>query len=143
MNFKKRRTAAEPGFQLAPMVDIIFLLLSFFVASQIFSQWETSIDIKLPTVVTGEQPERLPGEIIINVQKDGSTVVNSQAFDEAGLMSLLERIVELFPGQPVLIRADRSATYESVIKILDLCRQVEIWNIAFATLDAEQPAPSS
>jgi len=143
MNFKKRRTAPEPGFQLAPMVDIIFLLLSFFVASQIFSQWETSIDIKLPTVSTGEQPERLPGEIIINVLADGSTVVNNQAFDAEGLSSLLTRIVDLFPGQPVLIRADRDARYETVIKILDLCRQAQIWNVAFATLDAAQSTPSS
>jgi biopolymer transport protein ExbD len=133
MNFRTRRSAQEPGFQLAPMIDVIFLLLSFFVASQVFSQWETEIDIKLPTAETGDIPERLPGEIIINIREDGTKVVNSQELAADELRSLLERIVELFPGQPVLIRADRGTRYEHVIAVLDMCRKVDLWNIAFAT----------
>jgi len=133
MNFRTRRTAPEPGFQIAPMIDVIFLLLSFFVASQVFSQWETEIDIKLPTAETGDIPERLPGEIIINIREDGTKVVNSQVLAVDELKSLLERIVELFPGQPVLIRADRGTRYEHVIGVLDICRKVDLWNIAFAT----------
>ena len=130
----------QPGFQIAPMIDVIFLLLSFFIATQIFSQWETEIDIKLPTAKTGEIPERLPGEIIINVLKDGSMVVNRQRLDEPGLTALLGRIVMLFPGQPVLIRADRATAYEHVIRVLDLCRQSDIWNISFATSADEEEA---
>jgi len=133
MNFRTRRTFQEPGFQIAPMIDVIFLLLCFFVTSQVFSQWETDIDIKLPTAETGDLPERLPGEIIINIRLDGTKVVNSKVLAAGELKSLLERIVELFPGQPVLIRADRRTKYEHVIGVLDLCRKVDLWNIAFAT----------
>lgn len=140
MNFRKRRVTPDPGFQLAPMVDVVFLLLSFFITSQIFSQWETEIDIKLPTAQTGEPSERLPGEIIVNIRKDGTTAVNNQIFDGAGLSELLNRVVELFPGQPVLIRADRAATYAQLIDVLDRCRSAQIWNISFATLDPELPA---
>lgn len=133
MNFRKDYKADVPGFQIAPMIDVVFLLLCFFVASQIFSQWEMSIDIQLPTAESAAAPDRLPGEIIINVFEDGRVVVNQQAFDEAGLTALLSRIVELFPGQPVLIRADKGTDYEHVIRVLDLCRNVDIWNISFAT----------
>ena len=49
------------------MLDVVFLLLCFFITSQIFAQWETEIDITLPTAETGAVPQRLPGEIIINV----------------------------------------------------------------------------
>jgi len=119
------------------MIDVIFLLLCFFVTSQIFSQWETEIDIKLPTAQTGDMPERLPGEIIINIRSDGTVLVNRQILSEDALRTLLGRIVGLFPGQPVLIRADGKTAYEHVIKVMDLCRLSDIWNISFATSAAE------
>jgi biopolymer transport protein ExbD len=137
MNFRSRSSMTPLGFQMAPMIDVIFLLLCFFVASQIFSQWETEIDIKLPTAKTGEIPQRLPGEIIVNVMADGTTVVNQRMLNEAGLEALLQRVTRLFPGQPVLVRADKATAYEHVIRVLDLCRQADIWNISFATSSAE------
>jgi biopolymer transport protein ExbD len=115
------------------MIDIMFLLLCFFIAAQIYAQWESEIDIKLPTAETGEAPDRLPTEIIVNVRTDGTTVVNQRELDKAGLTTLLKRIVELYPGQPVLIRADKKTDYEHVVGVLDICRKVDIWNISFAT----------
>jgi biopolymer transport protein ExbD len=115
------------------MIDVVFLLLCFFMASQIFSQWETSIDIQLPTADSGNLPDRLPGEIIINIAPDGALIVNRQTLDEASLRALLQRIVRMFPGQPVLIRADKTTPYEHVIRVLNTCKTVDIWNISFAT----------
>jgi len=124
----------EPvGFQMTPMIDVVFLLLCFFVASQVFSQWEAEIDITLPTARTSEVPQRLPGEIIVNIIKSGDTIVNGRTLDEPALAGMLKRLSELFPGQPVLLRADKATAYEHVIRVLDLCRQADIWNISFAT----------
>ncbi len=140
MNFKTKYKPDQVGFQVVPMIDILFLLLCFFLASQVYSQWEQEIDIKLPTAQTGQIPQRLPGEIIINILKDGSVVVNKQVVDNDRLASILGRVVKLFPGQPVLIRADNKTAYESVIKVLDLCRSVDIWNVSFATTAVEEKA---
>ncbi len=137
MNFRRRAKRTNAGFQLAPMIDIMFLLLCFFIAAQIYAQWETEIDITLPTAVTGELPNRLPTEIIINIRADGTHVVNQRELDRGGLEDLLQRIVELYPGQPVLIRADLQTAYEHVIRTLDLCRQADLWNISFATTEPE------
>ena len=133
MRFRDKFRQDLPGFQIAPMVDVIFNLLCFFLVGQIFSRWETEIDVKLPTARMGTNVERLPGEIIINVLKDGAVVVNKQTLDNAGLKSVLERIVKMFPRQPVLIRADKQTAYEHIIRVLDTCRQVDIWNVSFAT----------
>ncbi len=133
MNFRKQIKPDAVGFQLAPMIDVVFLLLCFFMTSQIFAQWETEIDITLPTAETGQIPERLPGEIVINIRADGGLVVNAQPVTEAQLADMLGRVADMFPGQPVLIRADRRTEYEHVISVLDLCRQADIWNISFAT----------
>jgi len=134
MNFTGNYQLREPGFQLAPMIDVVFLLLCFFIATQVFSQWETEIGIQLPTAETGKVPERLPGEVIINILKDGKIVVNRQdVSDGESLEKLLKRLAEYFPGQPVIIRADKAVAYEHVVRVLDYCRKADIWNISFAT----------
>ena len=135
MNFQKKKLfPANPGVPLTPMIDVVFLLLCFFVTSQIFAQWETEIDVALPTAATGGMPQRLPGEVIVNVRADGATVVNGQTLDDAQLRAMMDRLVDLFPGQPVLLRADKPTAYEHVVRVLDTCRQADIWNISFATL---------
>lgn len=135
MNFQKKSLfPVNPGVPLTPMIDVVFLLLCFFVTSQIFAQWETEIEIALPTAETGNMPQRLPGEVIINVLEDGTAVVNGQALDDAQLRGMMDRLVALFPGQPVLLRADKATAYEHVVRVLDTCRQADIWNISFATI---------
>lgn len=142
MNFRGKFKPDPVGFQIAPMIDIVFLLLCFFVTSQIFTQWEAEIDVTLPTASTAQIEQRLPGEIILNILKDGSTVVNGRRLEEGELAELMKRLVQLFPGQPVLIRADRQTAYEHVIRVLDLCRKADIWNISFAAGVAEKTAGS-
>ena len=133
MNFRSKGRLEPVGFQLVPMLDIVFNLLFFFVVSQVYSQWETEIDITLPTAKTSQSPQRLPGEIIVNIDKDGGTIVNGRALVEDSLSDMLRQVAKLFPGQPVLIRADKATDYEHVIRVLDQCRQADIWNISFAT----------
>lgn len=137
MNFRSKLRNDTLGFQIAPMIDIVFLLLCFFVTTQIFSQWETEVDITLPSSSTGNMEARLPGEIIINIRTDGTFVINQQEFDDAGLSGVLSQIVEMFPGQPVLVRADVETPYKYIIKVLDVCRMVDIWNVSFATTEKE------
>ena len=138
MNFRARLRPEAVGFQMAPMVDIIFLLLCFFVASQIFAQWETALDITLPTARSSELPRRLPGEVILNLRANGEVVVNNQQLSNEQLGTMLNRLVEVFPGQPIVLRADRATPYAEVIRILDLCREADIWNLSFATAMMEE-----
>ncbi len=133
MNFRSHQRSESVGFQIAPMIDIVFLLLCFFVTAQLFSQWETEIEITLPTAQTGETPQRLPGEVIINIHGNGQIVVNTRPMDLDTLGSMLRRLADLFPGQAVIVRADRTTAYEHVIAVLDACRMADIWNISFAT----------
>lgn len=137
MNFRSRFTPESAGFQMAPMIDVVFLLLCFFITTQIFSQWETEINITLPTATTGDTPQRLPGEIIINIRADGETSVNQRILTGPALGALLQDVSDLYPGQPILLRADKAVAYEHVIGVLDRCRSADIWNIAFATIESE------
>ena len=135
MNFSKRLPPpSSGGFQMTAMMDVVFLLLCFFVTSQIFAQWETEIDVALPTAETATAPRRLPGEVIVNLLADGSLVMNGRTLTEDDLRSTMDRLVALYPGQPVLLRADKATPYEHVVRVLDACRKADVWNISFATL---------
>jgi biopolymer transport protein ExbD len=133
MNFRRKSKGALPTFQLTSMMDVIFLMLCFFITTSVFSQWEYEIAITLPSAQSGKVPDRLPGEIIINISKDGRVSVNQQDLTIEVLKERLVRLAAYFPGQPVVIRADKATSYEHVIKVIDACRQADIWNFSMAT----------
>ena len=133
MNFRRNSRSRAASVQMASLMDVIFLLLCFFVTVSVFSQWESEISIKLPTAATGEQPERLPGEIIVNLSKDGTVRVNGTTLTLDDLQSRLAKISKFYPGQPVIIRADRDTKYESLVAVIDSCRAADVWNFSLAT----------
>lgn len=140
MTFAPDRPSRAPALALTSMLDVIFLLLCFFVTVSVFSQWESEISIKLPEAKTAEAPERLPGEIIVNLAKDGSLRVNGAALSLDDLQARLKRISAFYPGQPVIIRADRETKYDDLVKTIDACRAGDVWNFSLATENAAEGA---
>ena len=137
MKFKRRSQPKATTFALTSMLDVIFLLLCFFVTVSVFSQWESEISIKLPNAKTAETPERLPGEIIVNLSKDGKISVNSVALTLGDLGARLAKVARFYPGQPVIIRADKDVRYEALVELIDICRGAGIWNFSLATDNLE------
>jgi len=137
MNFRKRAEPERSGFQLAPMIDIVFLLLIFFIVTWSFARYETEIDIRVPTAREGEDRRRTVGEIILNVRADGSIVLNRRTLDRPELERVLTEISELYPDQAVILRGDEGVAYKYIVDVLDVCRSVGIWNVAFATARPE------
>ncbi len=140
MNFRKKSRNALPGFQMTSMMDIIFLMLFFFITTSVFSQWEYEINITLPSAQSGKVPDRLPGEIIINITQDGRVSVNQQDLTLDALKTRLDRLARYFPGQPVVLRADKATRYEDLIKVVDTCRKADIWNFSMATMEEKTAA---
>ena len=133
MKFKVRNRRDAPKLALTSMLDVIFLLLCFFVTSSVYSQWENEISIRLPKATTSEQPERLPGEVVINLAADGSVRVNGMSLSLPQLGERLKRVAKFYPGQPVIIRADKATSYESLVWVVDTCRSSGVWNFSLAT----------
>lgn len=137
MKFSNKSRPKPPAFALTSMLDVIFLLLCFFVTASVYSQWESEISIQLPSARTADEPDRLPGEIIANIAKDGSVRVNGAPLALEELGARLERIARFFPGQAVILRADRETNYESLVKVIDTCRAAGVWNFSLATSNGE------
>lgn len=138
MNFRKKSRGRPAALQMTALMDIVFLLLCFFVTSSVFSQWETEVSIALPTAKSSTVPGRMPGEVILNLLADGLISVNGQFLTPDDVTSRLARIAKLYPGQPVVIRADRTASYESLMKVIDACRAADVWNFSLATKDEQE-----
>jgi len=137
MNFRSRIHSEPIGLQLAPMIDVILFLLTFFLLTWNVARYETELDVRVPTAKQGVAPKRLPGEILLNVKEDGRVILNRRAVTEKELFKILKEIVAQFPNQAVILRADENADYKYVISVLDVCRAADIWNVAFATAPAE------
>ena len=133
MKFDSANQSKAPTLALTSMLDVIFLLLCFFVTVSVFSQWESEISIKLPNAKTSDEPERLPGEIIVNLDKTGVIKVNSAPMSLEDLETRLKRISKFYPGQPVIIRADKETKYDDLVKVIDACRAGDVWNFSLAT----------
>jgi biopolymer transport protein ExbD len=134
MNFRKRVMGAQVGFQMAPLIDIMFLTLILFMSAMIYAQWETKIGIMVPTAISGVRSVRRVGEIVINLDAAGRIHVNDIELSPERLEGLLAKVAKDFRDQSVIIRADAETPHKHVVAVLDMCRKVDIWNVAFATL---------
>ena len=138
-----------PGFQLTPMLDVVFLLLCFFVTTSVYSQWENEVEIQLPSADSSVEPNRLPGEIIVNVAKNGDIRVNGRTLSPEELGEKCRALAAAFPGNPVVVRGDRDARYADVIRVVDICSQNDVYAINFAVgrredeAAADEPAPAA
>jgi biopolymer transport protein ExbD len=115
------------------MLDVIFLLLCFFVTASVYSQWESEISIQLPTAETSDEPNRLPGEVIVNVTDNGFVRLNGMNVELLDLETRLSKLAKIYPDQSVIIRADRVTKYEHLVKVIDTCRKAGVWNFSLAT----------
>lgn len=138
MKFTSRQP--EPaGMQLAPMIDIVFLLLIFFIVTWQFTRSETELNVSVPTAEEGSELTRPKGEIIINVLGDGVIRVEGSTVDLLQLHEKLADIAKQFENQPVRIRGDGKVAYQRIVEVIDTCQKAGIWNISFAT---QRPTPA-
>jgi biopolymer transport protein ExbD len=139
MKFSSRQP--EPAnMQLAPMIDIVFLLLIFFIVTWQFTKSETELSVSVPTAHEGAEPERQRGEIVINILADGMIKIEGTSVDLPQLLKKLASIAAQYENQPVRIRGDGGVAYQRIVEVIDTCQKAGIWNISFAT---QKPAPSN
>ena len=119
--------------QLAPMLDVVFQLLIFFLVSFEFQRSELDMKVSVPSAKEGADPKRALGEIIVNVRATGEVTVEGQTMTQIQLKEKLSAIAALHKNQPIRLRGDAEATYQTIVEVIDTCQKAGIWNISFAT----------
>ena len=124
------------GFQLAPMLDVVFLLLIFFVVTQKIILNEQDLKVKVPTAPKStEEESRAIDEIIINAREEGDELIitiDREQFTREKLQAMLQRMVKVNPSQPVRIRADAEMHWQKVADVISTCSQAGVWNVSFS-----------
>lgn len=137
MNFRQRRIE-EPEISLTPLIDVVFLLLIFFMVSTTFIK-DTEIRIDLPEATASPQEqERSTVNVVIDLEGryfvDGRLLVNRQV---GTLREALEQAAGDRQGVTVLISADAQTAHQAVITAMDAARQAGILHVSLATRDPE------
>lgn len=143
MNFRRQHVRGESTFQLAPMVDILFILLLFFIVTYAFQQIERDMRIGLPATEQAGQTELTIRDIIINITREGKIIVNGRELSLTELEALLGRAVETLSTQSVLIRADKKTFHGDIVSVMDVCAGLNINKISFVTIQKESSEGSS
>ena len=111
------------ALNLAPMIDVVFLLLIFFMVATTFIEREKEMAVDLPQAESGEELSENPELVIINILKDGTVKVDAQVLDVQGLRSYLERVARKNPDTPVEIRGDQAMEHRHLVAAMDACKQ--------------------
>ncbi|RKY42682.1 MAG: hypothetical protein DRP85_02090 [Candidatus Makaraimicrobium thalassicum] len=128
MRFKRKVFLEKGRLDIAPLIDVVFLLLIFFMLTSSFI-FQPGIRVNLPKAVTSEvlQKELL----IVTVTDDNEIFINERPVSGDELVSRIT--VAARDAQPLLIKADKKAEMGKVIEIWDICRQVDVKQINIAT----------
>lgn len=137
MNFRSRVKPETFGFQIAPMVDILLVLLVFFIVTWNFALSENELDVKIPNASKAKPTEGYVGQVVVNIKADGTFVFNRKPITPKELQDKLTDLARLFPDQAVILRGDEKVDYSHIAKVLDICSAANIYNIAFATAKPE------
>ena len=108
------------------MIDMVFLLLIFFLVATTYEQTEREMQIALPQTQSGGPITMSLRELVVNIEADGTIIVAGQSLSPADFRSLVTQAVEANPDQKVTIRGDRSASYASIAAALDICKSAGI-----------------
>jgi biopolymer transport protein ExbD len=129
----RRRPPDVIGFQIAPMVDILLVLLCFFIVTWSFARKEMELDVKVPAAQSGKEAHPTVNQTVLNVKMDGSVIWNRKPIALGELRTKLQDLARLYPDYAIILRGDERAAYRAIVDVLDVCRDAGIWNVAFAT----------
>ncbi len=131
-----RASEEEASLGLAPLIDVVLLLLIFFLVTSSFARPEIPLD--LPTAESGSAPA--PESLVVSLTREGSLRIEDR---EASLEELAAQLGAGLPSETQLvIRADKQVIHERVVEVLDLAREHDVAKLAIAVTGGEAPAPA-
>jgi biopolymer transport protein ExbD len=125
---------ADDGIRLTPLIDVVFLLLIFFLSATTFSREEVEMDLDLPEAASGEAGKSLE-TIQINIARDGRMVMNGREVTEEALHQKLRAAAARNRDRQVLIRGDTEARYGLVAKVFDACLLAKLRSISIGAVE--------
>lgn len=138
----KARAAPGASFQIAPMIDVVFLLLIYFMVGSTIQKQEADIAFRLPGTVALDEPLDIPDEQIIEIRNDGQVVVNDHPCDTpaaarltelTGMLARFRQAAEAGRSSAIVtIAPEEGVDHQRVVRVLDACAKAGIAHVNFA-----------
>jgi biopolymer transport protein ExbD len=134
MSVTIRPSLSNGSLNMTPIIDVVFLLLIFFLVSTRLEQEERDVAVDLPHAAEAEPTINPSREIFVSVTPAGDYFVDGRQLDSIRLAAVLKDAYRANPGrQKVTIRADRDSRTHHVVTVMDACNQANIRNYSLAT----------
>ena len=144
-NLVREMPEEDPDFQIAPMIDVLLVLLVFFMSISSTEVLQSTKGIELPVAAQGNDAAKNKHQIIVNVSwaigtESGGITVNEKSYQSPSeLTPFLQQRLEGDPSLRVLIRADKDTRYEFMRAVMFAVGQTKVSNVTFSVVDKEQP----
>jgi biopolymer transport protein ExbD len=130
----------EADIPLTSLIDVVFLLLIFFLVATTFTRKELDQKVQLPRSEAGEKAVAAPENLIVNIREDGALVVNGRRLDEDGLRHELREWRAAHPDRPAAVRGDARVPYQAVMRVLGVCKAEGVVQVDLPVLEPEADA---
>jgi biopolymer transport protein ExbD len=129
-----KRTSVAGTLSLTPLIDVVFLLLIFFLVTSEFEEEERRLDIVLPSATSAVPMISKPREVVVDIDDDGIIYLSGQRTRLSELQRLLRIAVSNNPtSQTVVIRADRATSFQPVVSVMDVCNKTGVSDYSVTT----------
>jgi biopolymer transport protein ExbD len=118
---------SKSGPDLTPMIDMVFILLVFFLLTSVFVL--PAINVDLPEADSGEAPEQI--ELTVSIDREGTIFLNKETVPKAELESRLLSAAAEGEIEEVFLQADDSIQFGSIVDIIDIVRSTGIGTVSF------------
>ena len=139
----------DPEFQIAPMIDILLVLVVFFMSISTSEVLQASQGVVLPVAKDAKKRDKPKGEVMVNVlwntiNNIGLIEISEEKFDRADqIAGLLAKAVKDTPETRVVIRADRNVRYEYLRSVMVAAGKAGVGKVTFSVVDKDDTAPAA
>lgn len=136
---KIKRSSIASTLSLTPLIDVVFLLLIFFLVTSEFEEEERRLDIVLPTATSAVPMTSKPREVVVDINNAGDLYLSGKSINLDELQEFLEAAVANNPtSQTVIIRADRTTAFQPVVSVMDVCNQTGVSDYSVTTKEGPE-----
>lgn len=138
MNLRPRRSE-PPRVDITPLIDVVFLMLIFFMVSTTFDK-QTQLKVELPSATANEASEETPQKLEITIDAKGNFYVNQQELvkhDAETLRRTIEKKADGRTDLPIEVSGDRNAPLQSMMTVLDVAAQLDMVHLSFVARQSE------
>ena len=140
MSVRINKGRLSGGLELTPMIDVVFLLMIFFLVASKLDESDRFIDVVLPTASAAKPLTSRPREFLINIDREGRYFMGARPIELAALQGLLKQAAVDNPKrQTVIVRADENVQHKFVVAAMNACVEAGIEDYQVQSAEEQQP----